>query len=197
MSQRLLTENRAIDLFVTYRFLKLLVTPWEKQEAFNLGLIDDKGKRIKKKKIESNDEKTAYTLLHRLVFNVKRIMEKIPLVRTQLGTYVTALFLLKENYGINIPEPQVTKYLMENNMVNFDADIAEEVMGFGNMLPAGEYKLKDMVTADDDEVDAQQGDIVTAYEDTPPSDRVLGVDIFPVVHLKSNKKIYVSLEDIR
>ena len=51
--------------------------------------------------------------------------------------------------------------------------------------------------ADDEEVDAQQGDIVTAYEDTPPSDRVLGVDIFPVVHLKSNKKIYVSLEDIR
>ena len=65
MSQRLLTENRAIDLFVTYRFLKLLVTPWEKQEAFNLGLIDEKGKRIKSKKIESSDEKTAYTLLHR------------------------------------------------------------------------------------------------------------------------------------
>ncbi len=197
MSQRLLTENRAIDLFVTYRFLKLLVTPWEKQEAFNLGLIDEKGKRIKAKKIESSDEKTAYTLLHRLVFNVKRIMEKIPLVRTQLGTYVTALFLLKENYGINIPEPQVTKYLMENNMVNFDANIAEEVMGFGNMLPAGEYKLKDMVTADDDDVDAQKGDKVTAHEDTPTSDRVLGVDIFPVIHQKSSKKIYVSLEDIQ
>ena len=197
MSQRLLTENRAIDLFVTYRFLKLLVTPWEKQEAYKLGLIDEKGQRIKSKKAESSDEKTAYTLLHRLVFNCKRIMEKIPLVRTQLGTYVTALFLLKEHYGIKIPEPQVTKYLMENNMVSFDANIAEEVMGFGNMLPAGEYKLKDMVTADDEEVDAQKGDIVTAYEDTPPSDRVLGVDIFPVVHLKSNKKIYVSLEDIR
>ncbi len=124
-------------------------------------------------------------------------MEKIPLVRTQLGTYVTALFLLKENYGINIPEPQVTKYLMENNMVNFDANIAEEVMGFGNMLPAGEYKLKDMVTADDDDVDAQKGDKVTAHEDTPPSDRVLGVDIFPVIHQKSSKKIYVSLEDIQ
>ena len=198
MSQRLLTENRAIDLFVTYRFLKLLVTPWEKQEAYKEGIIDNKGKNlIKSRDLTTVDQKASYTLLHRLVFNVKRIMEKIPLVRTQLGTYVTALFLLKENYGINIPEPQVTKYLMENNMVNFDADIAEEVMGFGNMLPAGEYKLKDMVTADDEEVDAQQGDIVTAYEDTPPSDRVLGVDIFPVVHLKSNKKIYVSLEDIR
>ena len=198
MSQRLLTENRAIDLFVTYRFLKLLVTPWEKQEAYKEGIIDKDGKNlIKSRDLTTVDQKASYTLLHRLVFNFKRIMSKIPLVRTQLGTYVTALFLLKEHYGIKIPEQQVTQYLMENNMVNFNANIAEEVMGFGNMLPAGEYKLKDQVTADDDEIDAQTGDVVTAHEDTPPSDRVLGVDIFPVVHEKSNKKIYVSLEDIK
>ena len=82
-------------------------------------------------------------------------------------------------------------------MVEFKDGISEEVIGFGNMLPAGEYKLKDMVTADDDEVDAQKDDVVTAHEDTPPSDRVLGVDIFPVFHQKSNKKIYISLEDIK
>ena len=197
MTQKLLTENRAIDLFVTYRFLKLLVTPWNKQEAYKLGIIDKNGSRIKSKKLVTSDEKSAFTLLHRLVFNCKRIMSKIPLVRTQLGTYVTALFLLKEHYGIKIPEQQVTKYLMENNMVNFDANVAEEVIGFGNMLPAGQYTLKDQVTADDEEIDAQKGDRVIAIEDTPPSDTVLGVDIFPVVHQKSNKKIYVSLEDIK
>lgn len=197
MTQKLLTENRAIDLFVTYRFLKLLVTPWDKQEAYKLGIIDKNGSRIKSKKLVTSDEKSAFTLLHRLVFNCKRIMSKIPLVRTQLGTYVTALFLLKEHYGIRIPEQQVTKYLMENNMVNFDANVAEEVIGFGNMLPAGQYTLKDQVTADDEEIDAQKGDRVVAIEDTPPSDTVLGVDIFPVVHQKSNKKIYVSLEDIK
>tara|TARA_B100000085_G_scaffold205036_1_gene188614 strand:+ start:245 stop:838 length:594 start_codon:yes stop_codon:yes gene_type:complete len=197
MTQKLLTENRAIDLFVTYRFLKLLVTPWNKQEAYKLGIIDKNGSRIKSKKLVTSDEKSAFTLLHRLVFNCKRIMSKIPLVRTQLGTYVTALFLLKEHYGIRIPEQQVTKYLMENNMVNFDANVAEEVIGFGNMLPAGQYTLKDQVTADDEEIDAQKGDRVVAIEDTPPSDTVLGVDIFPVVHQKSNKKIYVSLEDIK
>ena len=175
MTQKLLTENRAIDLFVTYRFLKLLVTPWDKQEAYKLGIIDKNGSRIKSKKLVTSDEKSAFTLLHRLVFNCKRIMSKIPLVRTQLGTYVTALFLLKEHYGIQIPEQQ----------------------GFGNMLPAGQYTLKDQVTADDEEIDAQKGDRVVAIEDTPPSDTVLGVDIFPVVHQKSNKKIYVSLEDIK
>ena len=40
--------GRAIDLFVTYRFIKLLVTPFEKQEAFKLGIIDKDGNRIKK-----------------------------------------------------------------------------------------------------------------------------------------------------
>ena len=35
--------SRAIDLFVTYRFLKLLVTPWEKQEAYKEGIIDKNG----------------------------------------------------------------------------------------------------------------------------------------------------------
>ena len=189
--------SRAVDLFVTYRFLKLLVTPWEKQEAYKEGIIDKNGKTlIKAKDLTKESQRAAFTLLHRLVFNCKRIMSKIPLVRTQLGTYATALFLLKEHYKVDINESQVTKYLMENNMVEFDSTIREEVVGFGNMLPAGEYKLKDMVTADDDEIDAQPGDKVTALEDTPPSDRVLGVDIFPVLHQKSNKLIYVSLEDI-
>ena len=190
--------SRAIDLFVTYRFLKLLVTPWKKQEAYKQGIIDDKGKALKKARdLTTEAERESFTLLHRLVFNCKRIMSKIPLVRTQLGTYATALFLLKEKYNIvDLPEGEINQFLMENKLVNFDNNISEEVIGFGSMLPMGEYKLKDQVTADDEEIDAQPGDIVSALEDTPPSDRILGVDVFPVIHKKSNKIIYVSLEDI-
>ena len=191
--------SRAVDLFVTYRFLKLLVTPWKKQEAYKLGIIDKDGKTlIKSKDFEREDQRTAFTLLHRLVFNLKRIMMKIPFVRSQLGTYATALFLLKEHYKIeNLPEGQVSKFLLENNLIELNDDIVEDVMGFGNMLPMGEYKLKDQVTGDDEEIDAQPGDIVSALEDIPPSDTILGVDIFPVIHKKSNKIIYVSLEDIK
>ena len=190
--------SRAVDLFVTYRFLKLLVTPWQKQEAYRLGIIDNKGKALKKaRELETEEERSSFSLLHRLVFNVKRIFGKVPGLRTQLGTYAAALFLLKEHYKIeNLPEGEITKYLLENNLVDLNDNISEEVIGFGNMLPMGEYKLKDQVTADDDEIDAQPGDIVSALEDTPPSDRILGVDVFPVIHKKSNKIIYISLEDI-
>ena len=196
--------GRAIDLFVIYRFIKILVTPFEKQEAYKLGIIDKNGARIK---IEGTDkptilntikEKNSYTVLHKLVFNIKKIFSKVPGLRTKLGSYAAALFLLKEHYKIeNLPEGEVTKYLLENKLVDMNDNISEEVIGFGSMLPMGEYKLKDQVTADDEEIDAQPGDVVSALEDTPPSDRVLGVDIFPVIHQKSNKKIYVSLEDIK
>ena len=191
--------GRAVDLFVTYRFLKLLVTPWNKQEAYKQGIIDAKGKALKKARdLSTEAERESFTLLHRLVFNCKRIMQKIPLVRTQLGTYATALFLLKEKYNIdNLPEGEINQFLMENKMVSFDNNISEEVIGFGSMLPMGEYTLKDQVTADDDEIDAQPGDKVSALEDISPSDRILGVDVFPVIHQKSNKIIYVSLEDIK
>ena len=190
--------SRAVDLFVTYRFLKLLVTPWKKQEAYKQGIIDANGKALKKARdLTTEAERESFTLLHRLVFNCKRIMQKIPFVRSQIGTYATALFLLKEKYNlVNLPEGEINQFLMENKLVSFDNKISEEVIGFGSMLPMGEYKLKDQVTADDEEVDAQPGDIVSALEDTPPSDRILGVDVFPVIHKKSNKIIYVSLEDL-
>ena len=90
--------GRAVDLFVVYRFLRVLVTPWKIQEAYKLGIIDKDGKTLKKSRdLGTEVEKSAFTLLHRLVFNLKRIMMKIPGVRTQLGTYATALFLLREH----------------------------------------------------------------------------------------------------
>ena len=39
--------------------------------------------------------------------------------------------------------------------------------------------------------------MVIAYDDEPPVDTVLGVEIFPVIHMKTQEKIYVSLEDIK
>ena len=44
-----LIEGTAIDLFVAYRFLRILTTPWEDQEAFKLGIIDKDGKLLRRK----------------------------------------------------------------------------------------------------------------------------------------------------
>ena len=72
-----LTEGQAIDLFVAYRFLRILTTPWEDQEAFKLGIIDKDGKLLRKvNTLTKPEEKKAFTLLHRLVFNLKRILPR-------------------------------------------------------------------------------------------------------------------------
>ncbi|MEK9696107.1 MAG: hypothetical protein VW270_10095, partial [Candidatus Poseidoniales archaeon] len=205
--------GRAIDLFVTYRFIKLLVTPFEKTEAYKLGIIDAKGNRVmpppkggvrqtKPEPLRTTEEKNAYTILHKLVFNIKKIFDKVPGLRTRLGTYAAALFLLKDTFKESVDDPDVfekefMKYLKEQGY-ELDDTIMEEVVGFGEVLPKGEYTLvNDILNKEEEELTAKAGDKVVAYDDEPPIDTVLGVEIFPIVHVKTQEKIYVSLEDIK
>ena len=201
--------GRAIDLFVTYRFLRLLTTPFKDTDAFKLGVIDDKGNRIRKPKssqpaveLTTSELKNSYTILHKLVFNIKKLFAKVPGLRTKTGTYAAALFLLKDTFKEHVEDPHMfekefVKYLKENN-IELDNEIAEEVIGFGEVLPKGEYVLvADILNKEEEELTAKKGDKVVAFEDEPPVDTILGVEIFPVIHMKSQEKIYVSLEDIK
>ena len=205
--------GRAIDLFVTYRFIKLLVTPFEKTDAYKLGIIDENGNRVmpppkggvrqtKPASLNTTEEKNAYTILHKLVFNIKKIFAKVPGLRTKLGTYAAALFLLKDTFKESVDDPDVfekefMKYLKEQGY-EIDDSISEEVIGFGEVLPKGEYTLvNDILNKEEEELTAKKGDKVEVYKDEPPIDTILGVEIFPVIHVKTKEEIYVSLEDIK
>jgi len=88
------------------------------------------------------------------------------------------------------------KYLKEQGY-EIDNSISEEVIGFGEVLPKGDYKLaNDILNNEEEELSAKKGDKVVAYDDEAPVDTILGVDIFPVVHVKTQEKIYVGLEDL-
>jgi len=201
--------GRAIDLFVTYRFVRLLTTPFEKTDAYKLGIIDGNGNRIRQPnstkpavELATTEQKNSYTVLHKLVFNIKKIFAKVPGLRTKVGTYAAALFLLKDTFKEHVEDPDMfekefMKYLKEND-IEFDESISEEVIGFGEILPKGEYVLvNNILNKEEEELSAKKGDKVIAYEDEPPVDTVLGVEIFPVIHDKTKEKIYVSLEDIK
>jgi len=201
--------GRAIDLFVTYRFIKLLVTPFDKTEAFKLGIIDEKGKRSKipgtnkATSLATIKEKNAYTVLHKLVFNIKKIFEKVPGLRTKLGTYAAALFLLKDTFRESVDpkmfEREFLNYIKENN-IEIDDTISEEVDLEGELLPKGEYELvNDIVFDEEDEnaLPAIAGDKLETFEDTAPIDTVLGVPVFPIIHIETRQKIFVSLDDIK
>jgi len=203
--------GRAIDLFVTYRFIKLLVTPFDKMPAYKLGIIDKDGNRIMEKTVSrgmqptvliGDEQKSAYTVLHKLVFNIKKIFGKVPGLRTKLGTYAAALFLLKDTFKESVDDPDMfekefMKYLKEEGY-EIDNTISEEVIGFGEVLPKGEYTLvNDILNSEEEELTAKKGDKVIAFDDEAPLDTILGIDIFPIVHVKTQEKIYISLEDIK
>ena len=112
------STNRLVDLYMAYKFIRLLVTKWENLDAFTFGIIDKDGKRIKTKKIKTSQEKASYGPFTRLVLNLKRLLNKIPFGKTKLASFATALFLLKEHLGLKSSkflEEEFKKYLKEEH----------------------------------------------------------------------------------
>ena len=112
--------SRAIDLIITYRVVKMLITPFNKFKAFELGIIDEKGNVLKKFKEVKGSEKKHYTILHRFVFNLKRILQKVGL-GSKLGSFAVALALLiKEDKSYaehkDAIESGVISFLKEQNL---------------------------------------------------------------------------------
>ena len=190
--------GRAIDLLITYRVIKMLVTPFEKQPAYTLGIIDKNGKVLRKAKtLKRAKEKEAYTLLHRFVFNLKRLINIIPGGKTKLGTYAAALgLLLKENKDINMVELEkdLYKHLSENNLIKLDDDLKESV-GF-DFLEEGKYIITDQLEDLNGNTTAEIGDIVYTTENQKPFDNYFGVNLYHVINEDTKEQVMVSEDNI-
>jgi len=100
----------------------MLVTPFNKFKAYDLGIIDEKGKSLKKMKEVKGSDRKHYTMLHRFVFNLKRILQKVGL-GSRLGSFAVALALLiKEDKSYaehkDAIESALITYLKEENLYN-------------------------------------------------------------------------------
>ena len=123
--------SRAIDLIITYRVVKMLVTPFTKFKAYELGIIDEKGKSLRKMKEVKGSERKHYTMLHRFVFNLKRILQKVGL-GSRLGSFAVALALLiKEDKTYaqhkDSIESAVITYLKEENLYDMLLNEVREI----------------------------------------------------------------------
>ena len=124
--------SRAIDLLITYRVIKMLVTPFDNTDAYKLGIIDKNGKVLRKAKtLKTPKEKDAYTLLHRFVFNLKRLINIVPGGKSKLGTYAAALgLLLRENKDINMVELEKISNVLPAKAATIAPTIITEEMAF-------------------------------------------------------------------
>lgn len=127
--------SRAVDLLITYRIMKILVTPFDKQEAFKYGIIDKKGKVLRKwSTIIKPQEKKSYTILHRFIFNLKRILQKAGL-GGKLGTFAVALAtLIREHQEFEehqkLIESAVIKYLKQENLYSEILQEEGDIVGY-------------------------------------------------------------------
>jgi len=190
--------GRAIDLLITYRVIKMLVTPFEKTDAYKYGIIDKNGKVLRKNKtLTVAKEKDSYTILHRFVFNLKRLINLIPGGKSKLGTYAAALgLLLKEEKEINAVELEkvLYKHLRENDLIKLDDDLREDVEF--DFLPKGRFIIIDDLEDLNGDKTANVGDVVYTTENQKPFDNYFGVNLYHVINEDTQKQIIVSEDNV-
>jgi hypothetical protein len=192
--------KQAGDLVYTFRFLTLLVTPFDKTKAYEVGIIDKDGKRNRDysmNTIEARDNyRDYYTPFHRLVFNIKRLMAKVPGGGSTLASYAAALYLIKEKYSVS--EKRILKGLSQIGIDSTDFLIEESnwfVLSNGQLSP-GVYKLRYEKVSE--AVDMIPHDKIRIEDDAMPVGQMFGINIYEAIHIRSRQKIYVtSLELLR
>lgn len=159
-----------LDTYIAAQFVRILSTPWKDMPAFKLGIIDERGNILRpRKSLTTNDEKAAYTMFHRLVWNIKRLIEGIPGGSTRIGSLAAALYLLKESTGNKMVDPSI---LVERTL-DFIEEQGLDIRGIGlsetivdDVLPAGTY-----YTAEHDLFNL-------VSEDISPVDTIFGVPVY-------------------
>ena len=182
--------GRVIDALIAYRLLKLLVTPFNKTKAYKMGIIDEKGKVLIKKrqfdqKIPANkraEAKKAYTLLIRFVFNLKRLLSKVG-IRGPLGSSAAAAiaFFREENQYNPEIERQVYKYIKEQG---FEFEVSEN---YGDPIPHGKYTVNRDIYDLEGDVVINNGDTIDYNEDIQT---IMGYDVFKY------QDVYLTTEDL-
>ena len=134
--------TRFVDAIITYRILKKLSTPFDETDAFRLGIIDKKGKLLRKyNDLNTNEERDAYTLLDRLVWRMKRIIERNPFENKKLASFAVALSLVKEHCNGN-REPLPTEFELRFNILNESTDLSTEMQEVEHFFNGGFKSFK-------------------------------------------------------
>jgi hypothetical protein len=191
----------AADLLYTFRFLKLLVTPFEETDAYKAGIIDENGQKRRDFNKNTMDNRKAYeeyyTPFHRLVYNVKRFLSNAPGGSSRLASYAAALYLIRENFGI--PEEDLKRCLNEAGYDTTDL-IAENNQWFvleDQRLSPGIYRSKHEKCLNNAfHNDVRKFDKIRVEDKAYPIGEIFGINIYEAIHMPTRQKIYITAEEI-
>lgn len=162
----------AVDTLLAYKFIRLLTKDFTEWDAYKLGIIDENGKLVKAPK--TAEEKSAYSLFHKLVKNIKAIILTAPLGRAKITTIAIALRLLKEETGGDFTEillkefPEIEPIPLEES---------------SSVISHGKYIVDDYV--------------LTARGNMIPESNILGVNIYALKDIITGELVYVSEDQLK
>ncbi len=187
------------DNIYAFRFLWLLTRKWTDLPAYELGIIDVSGNPIKKyKDLLKSDEKSAYTKFHRLVFSIKRLLEKAPFGKSRLANYAAALYLIKEDKEISKEEMDFLVLHLKNNF-GIEEDLSESQSKYHSSLYPGIYisKIPLLSKMNGNEVGPSGSTIKVISSRSNPVDKIGDIYIYEGIHLESKQIVPFTLESIR
>ena len=189
--------KNAADTVYAFRFIRMMVMDWKSWDAYKEGIIDENGKRDRNVKIDTDNKRSAYTPFVRLVANIKRLVSKLPGGGSKLGSFASALYLVKEKANIgekglkDICEKcdiEVLDFLNENN---------QWFLLENKQLSPGVYRVENpkLLNKSCNEMVWPKDQIRIEQECYPVGD-VFGVDIYEATHIKTNQEVYITASEL-
>ena len=187
--------KRAADLAYTFRFIRLMAMDWKSWDAYKLGIIDENGKRQRNVKLDNDEKKSAYTPFIRLAANIKRLVAKIPGGGSKLGSFASALFLIKEKVGEKGIKTICKE--MDIDVLDFLNEKNEWFLLEDKQLSPGVYRVSNpkLLNKTCDEL-VWSKDQVRIQDECFPIGDVFGVDVYEATHIKTNHKVYVTASEL-
>ena len=187
--------KRAADLAYTFRFIRLMAMDWKSWDAYKLGIIDENGKRQRNVKLDNEEKKSAYTPFIRLAANLKRLVSNIPGGGSKLGSFASALFLIKEKGGEKGIKTICKE--MDIDVLDFLNEKNEWFLLEEKQLSPGIYKVQNpkLLNGSCAEM-VWPKDQIRIKDDCYPVGDVFGVDIYEATHVNTEKKVFVTASEL-
>jgi len=195
--------SQAADTYYAYRFVKILSTDWKDMDAYEFGIIDENGKVLRKSRtLRTSEEKSAYTIFHRLVFGIKRILQKLPGGRTAAASYAAALYLIKEHTGMSDEQLGAVfdKMGIDLDEIELNESVNEQpwFIQKNNQIAPGTYELNtEALSPTTGEVIGHPQQRVIVDESTTPIGSVRNTNIYRVRHADTHHNVYITARDIQ
>ena len=189
--------KRAADIAYTFRFIRMMVMDWKDWDAYKQGIIDENGKRNRNVKLDTDEKKSSYTPFIRLAANIKRLVAKIPGGGSRLGSFASALFLIKEKYNLKEKSLKDICEKCDIEILDFLNEKNEWFLLQDKQLSPGIYRVANpkLLNKTCSEM-VWSKDQVRISEECFPVGDVFGVDIYKAVHMKTDQEVYVTASEL-